>query len=64
MGFMDQFLLVMTVLVCLSMIGVMTRLTFYDHRYGTSTSELDAIKKLLAQFDELEAPADPRLFAA
>jgi hypothetical protein len=61
---MDQFLLVMTVLVCLSMIGVMTWLTFCDHRYGTSASELDAIKKLLAQFDELDAQAEPRLFAA
>jgi hypothetical protein len=61
---MDQFLLVMTVLVCLSMISVMTRLTFYDQRYGTSGSEVDAIKKLLAQFDELEAQAQPRLFAA
>jgi hypothetical protein len=61
---MDQFLLVMTVLVCLSMIGVMTRLTFYDHRYGTSASEVDAIKKVLAQFDELEAAAERRLFAA
>jgi hypothetical protein len=61
---MDQFLLVMTVLVCLSMIGVMTRLTFYDHRYGTSASEMDAIKTLLAQFDVLEAQVEPRLFAA
>jgi hypothetical protein len=61
---MDQFLLVMTVLVCLSMIGVMTRLTFFDHRYGTSASEVDAIKKVLAQFDELEAAAERRLFAA
>jgi hypothetical protein len=61
---MDQFLLTMTVLVCLSMIGVMTRLTFYDHRYGTSASEVDSVKKLLAQFDELEAQAEPRLFAA
>jgi hypothetical protein len=61
---MDQFLLVMTVLVCLSMIGAMTRLTFYDHRYSASGSEVDAIKKLLAQFDELEAQAEPRLFAA
>jgi hypothetical protein len=61
---MDQFLLVMTVLVCLGMNGVMTWLTFYDHRYGTSASEVDAIKKLLAQCDELEAQAQPRLFAA
>jgi hypothetical protein len=61
---MDQFLLVMTVLVCLSMNGAMMWLTFYDHRYGTSASEVDAIKKLLAQFDEIEAPAEPRLFAA
>jgi hypothetical protein len=61
---MDQFLLVMTVLVCLSMIGVMTRLTFYDHRYGTSASEVDAIKKLLTRFDELAAPAERKLFAA
>jgi hypothetical protein len=57
---MDQFLLVMTVLVCLSMNGVMAWLTFYDHRYGTSASEVDAIKKLLAQFEELEAAAEPR----
>jgi hypothetical protein len=42
----------------------MTRLTFYDHRYGTSASEVDAIKKVLAQFDELEAAAERRLFAA
>jgi hypothetical protein len=61
---MDQFLLVMTVLVCLSMIGVMARLTFYDHRCGTSASDMDAIKRLLAQFDELEAQVEPRLFAA
>jgi hypothetical protein len=61
---MDQFLLVMTLLVCLSMIGVMARLTFYDHRYGTSASDMDAIKRLLAQFDELEAQVEPRLFAA
>jgi hypothetical protein len=61
---MDQFLLVMTVLVCLSMNGVMTWLTFYDHRYGASASEVDVIKKLLAQFDELEAPPEPTLFAA
>jgi hypothetical protein len=61
---MDRFLLVMTVLVCVSMIGVMTRLTFYDHRYGTHTSQVDAIRQLLAQFDELEAQADPKLFAA
>jgi hypothetical protein len=61
---MDQFVLVMTALVCLTMIGVMTRLTFCDHRYGTSTSEADTIKQLLAQFDQLEAQAEPRLFAA
>jgi hypothetical protein len=61
---MDQFLLVMTVLVCASMTGVMARLTFYGHRYGTNASEVDAIKKLLAQFDELEAQSDPKLFAA
>jgi hypothetical protein len=61
---MDQFLLVMTVLVCLIMNGVMMRLTFYDHRYGTSASEADATKKLLAQFDEFETGAEPRLFAA
>jgi hypothetical protein len=61
---MDQFLLVMTGLVCVSMTGVMARLTFYGHRYDTHASELDAIKKLLAQFDELEVQADPKLFAA
>ena len=61
---MDQFLLVMIVLLCVSMIGVMTWLTFYDHRYGSSASEVEAIKKLLVQFDELEAPAEPRMFAA
>ena len=59
---MDQFQLVMTVLVCLGMNGVMMWLTF--NRYGTSASEVDAIKKLLAQFDELDAPPEPRLFAA
>ena len=61
---MDQFQLVMTVLVCRSMNGVMMWLTFYDHRYGTSASEVDAIKELLAQCDKLEAPPEPRLFAA
>jgi len=60
----DQFLLGMTVLVCLSMNSVMTWLTFYDHRYGTNASEVDVIKELQAQFDELEAPPEPRLFAA
>ncbi|WP_293003685.1 hypothetical protein [Mycobacterium sp.] len=61
---MDEFLLVMTVLVCLSMNAVMTWLTFFDHRYETIATEADAIKKLLAQFDELETQAEPRLFAA
>ena len=61
---MDQFQLVMTVLVCLSMNGVMMWLTFYDHRYGTSASDADATRKLLAQCEEFEAQAEPRLFAA
>lgn len=61
---MDQFLLVMTVLVCSAMIGVMTRLTFYDHRYGAAPAELDAIRKLLAQFDEMDAYVEPTLLAA
>jgi len=61
---MDQFQLVMTVLVCLSMIGVMTRLTFFDHSYGTSVSDADATRKLLAQCEEFEAQVQPRLFAA
>jgi hypothetical protein len=61
---MDQFLLVMIVLVCLTMIGVMTRLTFFDHSYGMSVADADATRKLLAQYEEFEAQAEPRLFAA
>ncbi|OBK32266.1 hypothetical protein A5658_16930 [Mycobacterium sp. 1245111.1] len=57
---MDQFLLAMTLLVCLSMIGAMTWLTFYDHRYGAGVLEMEAIRKLLVQFDELEARAEPK----
>lgn len=61
---MDQFLLAMTVLVCLAMIGVMTRLTFFDHRYGAAPAGLDAIRNLLAQFDKMDARVEPKSLVA
>jgi hypothetical protein len=57
---MERLLLAMTALVCLIMMGVMTRMTFDGHR-GTSPTDMDEIKKLLAKFDELEAQPEPRV---
>ena len=56
---MDSFLLGMTVLVSLAMIGAMTWMTFDGNR-DTSPIYPDEITKLLAQFDELEAMPGPR----
>jgi hypothetical protein len=57
---MDRLVLAMTALVCLIMIGVMARLTFGGYR-GARPADMEEIKRLLAQFDELEARAESRV---